>query len=71
MNINDFQVHLLGENYFISSLRSHEEFNKDTMENNIAILQISRTISATPVCLLPPIEDITGKTAVILSKMDK
>ena len=57
---------LLGEKYEPITIHSHKEYNHETIENDIAIFQVSRPISTPAVCLPPPFEEFIGENGIVL-----
>jgi secreted trypsin-like serine protease len=54
-----------GKTYYVSKVIRHENYNSQTLENDIALLQLSSTISytnATPIRLISKIDSAAGAT---------
>ena len=66
--VDDFQILWLGNVLYVTSITMHHEYNNDTLENDIAILQIRDPPDVIPVCL--PVKHLTfvGQTGTPIGK---
>ena len=66
LTTNEFEVWLLGTSYSVIAMHSHEKYKHETIENDIALIYVSHSISSPVVCQPPRFEEFTYQTGILL-----